>query len=237
MFGHEQERMQMLLLGLQVIRQLVRPGSIIAPRLTGNLMFEHICTPQRAPRLNESQRKATDQANTRLQNAQAADAVYLGRGFPAGTIRIYAFASKQTPSRGKKVRLHGWTGQAGFMTAFVATLMEAGFDVIACDLPGHGEASGKRLHIPLAIAALQALRARTEPWYGIIGHSFGAAIAPALIGGLVEGQPAIEISRLVLIAAPHSMPRIFHGFGEPVGLTARSAAKDANTNAGVARAQ
>jgi hypothetical protein len=90
-------------------------------------------------------------------------------------------------------------------------------------------------HIPLAIAALQALRARTEPWYGIIGHSFGGAIAPALIGGLVEGQPAIEISRLVLIAAPHSMPRIFHGFGEPVGLTARSAAKDANTNAGVAR--
>ena len=39
----------MVLLGLQVIRQLVRPGSIIAPRLTGNLMFEHICTPQRAP--------------------------------------------------------------------------------------------------------------------------------------------------------------------------------------------
>ncbi len=209
-------------LGLQVIRQLVRAGSIIAPRLTGNLMFERFCTPPRAPRLSESERKATDQARTRLQDAQSADVAYPGRGFPAGTIRTYAFASKQVPSRGKVVLLHGWTGRAVFMTAFVAPLTEAGFDVIACDLPGHGEASGKRLHIPLAIAALQALHAETGPWHGIIGHSFGGAIAPALIGGLVEGQPAIEISRLVLIAAPHSMPRIFHGFGETVGLTARS---------------
>ncbi|MFY8040236.1 MAG: hypothetical protein ACOVN4_11295, partial [Bosea sp. (in: a-proteobacteria)] len=50
-FNHEQERLKMAQLGLQVIRQLVRAGSIIAPRLTGNLMFERFCTPPRAPRL------------------------------------------------------------------------------------------------------------------------------------------------------------------------------------------
>jgi len=124
------------------------------------------------------------------------------------------------------------------MTAFVAPLTEAGFDVIACDLPGHGETSGKRLHIPLAIAALQALHAETVPWYVTIGHSFGSAIAPALTGGLVEGQPAIKISRLVLIAAPHSMPRIFHGFGAAVGLTASSQSWfDANVTRLKGRAQ
>jgi alpha-beta hydrolase superfamily lysophospholipase len=124
------------------------------------------------------------------------------------------------------------------MTAFVAPLTEAGFDVIACDLPGHGEASGKRLHIPLAIAALQALHAETGPLYGIIGHSFGGAIASDLIGSLVEGQPAIKISRLVLIAAPHSMPRICHGFGAAVGLTARSQSWfDANVMRLTGRAQ
>jgi hypothetical protein len=41
-------------------------------------------------------------------------------------------------------------------------------------------------------------------------------------GSLVEGQPAIETSQLVSIAAPHSMPRIFQGFGASAGLMARS---------------
>jgi len=41
-------------------------------------------------------------------------------------------------------------------------------------------------------------------------------------GSLVEGQPAIETSQLVSIAAPHSMPRILQGFGASAGLTARS---------------
>jgi pimeloyl-ACP methyl ester carboxylesterase len=109
-----------------------------------------------------------------------------------------------------------------FMTAFVAPLTEAGFDVVICDLPGHGDSSGRRLHIPLAVAALQALHGLTGPWHAIVGHSFGGAIAPALLGGLVAHHPPIAVERLVLIAAPHSMPRIFHGFGQAVGLNARS---------------
>ncbi|MGL4438405.1 MAG: alpha/beta hydrolase [Bosea sp. (in: a-proteobacteria)] len=209
-------------LGLQVIRQLVRAGSVIAPRLTGNLMFDRFCTPPRLPNLSEGERKATDQAKDRLRDATITDVAYNGRGFPDGTIRTFAFASARMPSRGKVLLLHGWTGRAIFMTAFVAPLTDAGFDVIACDLPGHGEASGQRLHIPLAIAALQALHATTGPWHGIIGHSFGGAIAPALIGGLVEPHPRLPIKRLVLIAAPHSMPQLFHGFGRFIGLNDQS---------------
>jgi pimeloyl-ACP methyl ester carboxylesterase len=209
-------------LGLQVIRQLVRAGSAIAPRLTGNLMFERFCTPSRATGLSDGERKASDQARERLRDATIADVAYEGRGFPGGTIRSYIFATTRTPSRGKVLLLHGWTARAIFMTAFVAPLTEAGFDVIVCDLPGHGDASGRKLHIPLAVAALQALHAETGPWYGIIGHSFGGAIAPALIGGMVEGYPELGIERLVLIAAPHSMPDLFQQFGSAVGLTRRS---------------
>lgn len=208
--------------GLQVIRQVVRAGSIIAPRLTGNVMFARFCTPPRGPKLSESERMTSEKAHARLAAADVMDVAYDGRGFPGGRIRAYAFASGQQPSRGKVLLLHGWTGRAAFMTAFVQPLADAGFDVITCDLPGHGEASGTKLHIPLAIAALQALHKATGPWHGIIGHSFGGAIAPALIGGLVEGQPAIPVARLVLIAAPHSMMAIFHGFGSFIGLNTRS---------------
>jgi pimeloyl-ACP methyl ester carboxylesterase len=207
--------------GLKVIRQLVRAGSAVAPRLTANVAFERFCTPMR-PRLSDAERATLHKAQARLADASVADVAYQGRGFPGGTIRSYAFAAPAQPSRGTVVLLHGWTGRAAFMTAFVGPLTEAGFDVVTCDLPGHGESSGRKLHIPLAVAALQALHARTGPWHGIIGHSFGGAIAPALIGGLVESQPPVPVRRLALIAAPHSMPQLFHGFGRAIGLSARS---------------
>lgn len=207
---------------LKVIRQLVGIGSVVAPRLTGNLMFERFCTPPRAANLSDGERRATEQARRGLSEARITDLAYEGCRFPGGAIRTYAFSSSRSPSRGTVLLLHGWTGRAIFMTGFVGPLVKAGFDVVACDLPGHGDATGTKLHIPLAVAALQALHAQTGPWHGIIGHSFGGAIAPALIGGLVADQPALPVQRLVLVAAPHSMPQIFRSFGQAVGLSSRS---------------
>jgi pimeloyl-ACP methyl ester carboxylesterase len=208
--------------GLQVMRQLVRASAIVAPRTTGNLMFERFCTPTRARRLSEGEQNASQLARELMRRATTSDVSYEGRGFPGGTIRTYRFTSSRTPSRGAVLLLHGWTARAFFMTAFVAPLNDAGFDVIACDLPGHGDASGRKMHLPLAIAALHALHATTGPWYGLVGHSFGGAIAPALIGGMVEGYPELHVSRMVLIAAPHSIPELFQQFGSAVGLTPQS---------------
>lgn len=209
-------------LGLQVIQQLVRAGSAIAPRLTGNLMFDRFCTPPRGPRLNSSEAAAADQAKARLTSGSPGRVSYQGQGFPAGEIQFYRFAASTEKAQGTILLIHGWTGRAAFMTAFIEPLTSAGFDVIACDLPAHGESSGSRLHIPLAVSALDALHRQTGPWFGIIGHSFGGAIAPALIGGLVEGYPPVTVERLVLIAAPNSMPDLFRQFGQAVGLTAGS---------------
>jgi pimeloyl-ACP methyl ester carboxylesterase len=119
------------------------------------------------------------------------------------------------------VLIHGWTGRAAFMSAFFEPLNQAGFDVIALDLPGHGHSSGRTLHIPMGIAALHALRAITGPWHGIVAHSFGGALATSLVSGAVAGFPALPVQRLVLVATPHSMPQIFQWFGSMIGLDER----------------
>ncbi len=209
-------------LGMQVIRQLVRTGSVIAPRLTGNLMFDRFCTPPRAAQLGSGETAAAEQAKARLRDGAPGRVPYRGQGFPPGEVQYYRFACPGPDVRGTILLLHGWTGRAAFMTAFVEPLTASGFDVVACDLPAHGESGGSRLHIPLAVSALSALHRETGPWFGIIGHSFGGAIAPALIGGMVEGYPPVPIERLVLIAAPNSMPDLFRQFGQAVGLTAAS---------------
>ncbi|TWH01267.1 hypothetical protein L598_000100002480 [Mesorhizobium sp. J18] len=80
-------------------------------------------------------------------------------------------------------------------------------------LPGHGQSPGRR---PVAAAH------ETAKWFGpfdvIVGHSFGGAVAVNAVAGSVDGIPPIDVGRLVLIAAPSSMPAIFEDFGRFLGL-------------------
>jgi pimeloyl-ACP methyl ester carboxylesterase len=95
--------------------------------------------------------------------------------------------------------LHGWGGHRGQFGAFVEPLTSAGFQVVAVDVPGHGESGpgaygrGRGL-LPDFTAALHAAIDYYGPPHGIVAHSLGAsAAAVAVLDGLAPG-------RLVLIA-------------------------------------
>jgi pimeloyl-ACP methyl ester carboxylesterase len=142
--------------------------------------------------------------------------------FADGTVVTYRFEPETSEAVPTVVLIHGWTGRAAFMSAFVAPLTVAGFRVIAVDLPGHGRSSGKTLNLARAAAALTAVHARTGPWHGVIGHSFGGAVATTFVTGAIKGFAPIPIKRLVLIAAPESMPAVFRNFGGIIGLGPRA---------------
>ncbi len=198
---------------LRVIRPLVKVGSRVAPRLTGNLAFRAFCTPPRAGGISGAQRKLIDRAEARMAEAERRRIAFEG-----GEIQAYRFKTAAR-RRGVVALIHGWTGRAAFMSAFVEPLNAAGFDVVALDLPGHGHSSGRTLHVPLGIAALQALHWEFGPWTGIVAHSFGGALANVLVAGGVPRFPAIAVERMVLIATPSSMPEIFAWYGEAIGLS------------------
>ncbi|MBF5046268.1 MULTISPECIES: alpha/beta fold hydrolase [Myxococcaceae] len=97
--------------------------------------------------------------------------------------------------------LHGWSGSAGQLTAFVGPLVEAGFSCVAFDAPAHGESTGTRTNLPaFADAALAVGRATGGP-VAVIAHSMGAA---AVAAALRSGLPA---TRAVLLAPPAD-PRV-----------------------------
>lgn len=199
---------------LRVIRPLVKVGSRVAPRLTGNLAFRAFCTPPRAGGISRSQRRLIDRAEARMAEAESRRIAFEG-----GEIQAYRFKTTAPLRRGAVALIHGWTGRAAFMSAFVEPLDAEGFDVVALDLPGHGRSSGRTLHVPLGIAALQALHWEFGPWHGIVAHSFGGALANVLVAGGVPRFPAIPVERMVLIAVPSSMPEIFAWYGEAIGLS------------------
>jgi pimeloyl-ACP methyl ester carboxylesterase len=202
---------------LGLIRPFVKVAAQLAPRTTGNVAFRLFCTPPRVGNLDKTQQDQIARAEARLSQAERSRVAY-----PDGEVQTYLFRSEAQPPRGRILLLHGWTGRAAFMSAFVAPLIAQGFDVLAIDLPAHGHSSGKTLHIPKAVAALHAVHARLGPWSGIVAHSFGGAVAACLVADAVEGFPPIPVDGLVLIAAPNAIPALFHWFGSAIGLTPKA---------------
>jgi len=110
------------------------------------------------------------------------------------------------------VFVHGWSGRATQVAAFVEPLTTAGYCVIAFDAPAHGKTPGRRTNILEFAAAIQAIAATYGPLYGAITHSFGGmALAYALHRGVAVG-------RVVCIGAPARLEFLVERFGRMLAL-------------------
>lgn len=119
------------------------------------------------------------------------------------------------PARGLALLLHGWSGDARAMAAFLAPLAEAGYDALAVDLPAHGGSCGEETDAAeaarLVAGLLSALRLRPDH---VIAHSYGGAVA-----GLMTGH-ACAPRGLVSIAAPARFDLIADEIQALFGLSA-----------------
>lgn len=111
---------------------------------------------------------------------------------------------------------HGWSGRGSQMAGFSQSLVEAGFQVIAFDAPGHGQAEPSRSGLYEFSMAIQQIVETIGPVYALIAHSLGAAASTiALSNGMA-------VERLVYLASPENpggyVYRVarFLGFGDAV---------------------
>jgi pimeloyl-ACP methyl ester carboxylesterase len=203
---------------LSVIRPVVRLGSGIAPKLAGRIAFDLFCRPGLAGGLDAKQKQAAAAAEKRLAAAEHVT-VTTGLGF----VETWRFAAPAETAAGKTVLMvHGWTGRAAFMLGFVPALLKQGLDVVALDLPGHGASSGKRLNLPIAMDALAHVRRAHGPFHGILGHSFGGAIAVTAAAGAVPAFRPLDVKRITIVSSPDRMSTYFHSFGGAIGLGRRA---------------
>lgn len=111
--------------------------------------------------------------------------------------------------------LHGWGGQAGQLTSFVAPLLSRGFSVVAFDAPGHGRSSRGLSSAPeFARALLGVAHAVGGALHGVVAHSLGGA-ATAL--AIRDGLP---VQRVVLVAPPANPPEWFEALARRLALSA-----------------
>lgn len=122
---------------------------------------------------------------------------------PAGARRITVFhnLTKLTGwtwgETGPAVLLiHGWEGHTGRMIPLVEPLLEQGYRVFALDAPGHGLSPAAKTHLLDVGHAIQATMEQHGPFYGVIGHSFGAAATAIMLAR----EPHLMPQKLVLLS-------------------------------------
>lgn len=116
---------------------------------------------------------------------------------PHGELAAYRWGEAGAPA---VLLIHGWDGRGTQLGGFAAPLVEAGYQVVAFDAPGHGGSPGNSSSIFKFTDATEAVAGHVGPLAGIIAHSFGAAVtAYALNTGRLQAK------RVAALSAPASI--------------------------------
>jgi pimeloyl-ACP methyl ester carboxylesterase len=115
---------------------------------------------------------------------------------------------------GKTVMLvHGWESNTWRWHRLVQYLREADYTIVAFDGPGHGNSSGKYLHIPLYAEVLQSMIKIHSPKF-LIGHSYGGMTI--LYNEYMFPSPITE--KIVTIISPSEYHEIMSHFQSLLGF-------------------
>jgi alpha-beta hydrolase superfamily lysophospholipase len=119
-------------------------------------------------------------------------------------LRLFTRAWRAEKPKALVLIVHGFAEHSGRYTALAEALREAGYDVGALDLQGHGRSEGTRVHVrrfsdyvaDVEIAA-QYLKRTPEQKLVLLGHSMGGltvihAAATNQVSGVILSAPAVE---------------------------------------------
>lgn len=204
--------------GLKVIRGVFGAAEHVAPRLSGRAAFELFCRTPNVKALSDGERRAVDRAAAFMTEAR-----HHRLKTKTGCVMVHEFRSE--PGRaaaGTVLVIHGWRSRTEYMRALIEGYRRAGYRVVSLDLPGHGQSQGRRLNMVNAVEAAKVAGEWFGPFSAIVGHSFGGAVAANAVAGSVRGIQPVAADRLVLIAAPSSLPAIFADFSRMLNVGPRS---------------
>jgi pimeloyl-ACP methyl ester carboxylesterase len=194
--------------------QMLRPLISSDPQLAGELAFEQFCTPRLSRHRSRDHDVLVERARFHLRNATS-------KRIPTseGELQAYVFEPEGSVSRATVLFVHGWTGEASFMTAFAEQFRKRGFRAVLFDLPAHGKSAGDRTSL---IACAHAVRQAAEalgPVHFVVAHSLGG-LAALLAGGGGRPMPrAYPFLAFVLVATPNRFSSVTDKFGEELALS------------------
>lgn len=110
--------------------------------------------------------------------------------------------------------VHGWEGRGSQLARLAEPLVSRGFNVVAFDVPGHGDAPRGLASVVEHARAIASVAVHLGALHAIVGHSVGGAAS------LFATRLGVRADRLALVAPPVSPERFAAGFGLMLGLDA-----------------
>lgn len=169
-----------------------------------------------------SPKPSTKKENALLESTKPRMAESQRQALKAGTGEavLHRFAPLAEPNEKRLLFTHGWGSRIAYAQGLITGLRQAGFEVYALDLPGHGEAPGRRLHPAMAIETISNAVRLHGPFDAMIGHSFGGYMTVLAAHGALSGKPILP-EKLVVIAAPADVRVVLGGYSRMIGLNNR----------------
>jgi len=146
--------------------------SQVSPSRAAKLAHRFFLRPGLTQGYSNEDLRRLEEAEARLSHGERRLDLINGR-----RIASYRFSAVGPPC-GLVLLLHGWSGDSRAMAAFPAALNQAGYDVVAVDLPAHGRSCGVETDVVDAANAIATFLAANALFPDhIIAHSFGGAVA------------------------------------------------------------
>jgi len=115
----------------------------------------------------------------------------------------------------KVLLIHGWEGAANDFSHFFEPLAQQGYEVMAIDLPGHGQSAKNQLNAVEAAHIIKELEIKYGPFNAIIAHSFGAFSTGYALSKFSE----LKNIPFVSIGSPNKLKHILGSFTRLVGFS------------------
>lgn len=198
----------------KITRAAFRVFSAKSPEKAGELAFRLFTRTGSIKPQSEKERAALLKARARMAEAETARLM-----IPGSVVATHVFQPEPEQATGGRVLIvHGYRSRSDHMVAMADALVASGQTVVCLDLPGHGASSGRVLHLPKAVEAIDAAWRQHGPFDAFVGHSFGGPSVMAAAAGAILHVPQRLPGRIVTIAAPSNMEDVFRWAGGLMGL-------------------
>jgi len=174
--------------------------SYVAPSFVGRLMLDLFCRPQKGRVFTKKEQAFIDKAEweTLQLDGQKIQCYKWGNG-------------------SKKILLaHGFNSNAARWRPLVGLLSKEDYQIIALDIPAHGNSGWKRINGLLYARVVNVLMDHYQPQY-VVGHSF-AGIAFSYYFSKMENLP---VQKIVLMGIPNQLQDIADVFFDTIGSNQR----------------
>ncbi len=182
--------------------------------LAGRRAFRLFCEPARSSHRAPDHDALAERARFHLRSAVTARVPTRG-----GEVQTYVLSPASSAATASVLLVHGWTGEAAFMSAFADYFCRRGLRVVLLDLPAHGRSPGRWTSLIDCALAVSDVAQAFAPIQLVVGHSIGALAALVAGGGRPPMPRAANFAAYALVGMPDRFLDVTRSFGAELGLS------------------